>query len=88
MKVLILYRDKSEQARPVETFIHDFKRRHGQIKVETAELDTRAGATLATTYDITAYPAILATKDDGSVLQIWQGAELPQIDDVASYSAG
>lgn len=87
MKVLILYRDKSEHARAVETFIHDFERRHGQIIIQTAELDTREGATLAKTYDITAYPAILATKDDGSVLQIWQGEQLPLIDDVASYSA-
>jgi hypothetical protein len=86
MKVLILYRERSDHARAVDTFIRDFQIQHREVPVETVELDSREGSLAAKNYDITAYPAILALKDDGAVLQLWQGAELPLMSEVASYS--
>lgn len=86
MKVLILYRAKSDHARAVEMFIHDFQRQHGEVPVETLELDSREGAVAAKNYDITAYPGILALKDDGAILQVWQGTQLPLMSEVASYA--
>lgn len=86
MKVLILYRPKSEHSRKVETFIHDFERFHPGIEIEVRDLETREGAVAAKTYDITSYPGILALQDDGAVLQLWQGDLLPLMNDVASYA--
>ena len=86
MKVLILYRERSDHARAVETFVHDFERQHAGVEVEFKDLDTREGAVAAKSYDITAYPGILALKDDGAVLQVWQGAELPLMSEVAAYA--
>ena len=39
-------------------------------------------------YDILDHPAILVTRDDGSVMQLWQGKQLPLMAEVAAYTAG
>jgi len=83
--VVILYRPESEQARPVETFAHDFKYRHESQHLDLLDADTRDGIATASLYDVTALPAILALRDDGSALQVWQGNTLPLMDEVASY---
>lgn len=85
MKVLILYRPNSDHARPVEEFVHDFTRQHPGKVVELISLDTRDGAATATLYDVLNHPALLAVRDDGSVLQLWQGDQLPLMNEVAAY---
>lgn len=86
MKLLILYRPNSEHARQVEDFVHDFKRQMGaDIKIDILDLNTREGAAMASVYDIVQYPALLATKDDGQVTQLWQGEMMPLMSEVASY---
>ena len=86
MKVLILYRPKSEQTTNVETFIHDFKYRHDTGHLEVLDADSREGIAMATLYDVMSYPAILALRDDGSVLKSWEGEMLPLMDEVAYYT--
>lgn len=86
MKVVILYRPESEHARSVETFVHDFQRRNSSITVELVNIDEREGIALIELYDLTSWPAILALSSDGSLLNRWQGAELPLMDEVASYA--
>lgn len=87
MKIVILYRPESEHATEVETFVRDFQRRYEAGKrVEMKSLSTRDGATTASIYDVTAYPAIMALTDDGRPLNIWQGRPLPLMDEVAGYS--
>lgn len=85
MKLLILYRPQSEHARAVETFLHDFKYRHESSRIELVDADTREGIATASLYDLMNLPAILALRDDGSVLQVWQGEMLPLMDEIASY---
>ena len=87
MKVVILYRLDSEHGRRVEEFVHEFRRLHSSVVIEQKDIDTREGAETAQLYDITSPPAILALKDDGSVLNSWQGEILPLMNDVASYVA-
>jgi hypothetical protein len=89
VKLLILYRPESEHSRIIEDFVHDFGRRYdaGQ-RVELVSLNTREGASVATIYDVTAYPAILALGNDGGVLNMWQGVPLPLMDEVAGYAYG
>ena len=41
---------------------------------------------MASLYDIMNYPAILALRDDGSILKTWEGDELPLMDEVAYYT--
>lgn len=84
MKVSILYRPDSEYARPVEEFAHEFQRQHN-AKVELMSVSTREGAAMASLYDILRYPAVMALRDDGQVLQIWNEEQLPLMSEVAAY---
>jgi hypothetical protein len=86
MRLIVIYRPNSEHARIIEEFIHDFQTRHQDAKLEVQDLDSRDGSATASLYDIMEHPAILALRDDGSTLKVWQGAQLPLMDEVASYS--
>ena len=85
MKIIILYRPNSEFARPVEEFAHDIERQQN-VTPELISIDTREGANMAVTYDITDYPAILATRESGEMLQMWIGPTLPLMNEVAAYA--
>ena len=85
MKVVILYRPKSEYSRAVETFAHDYQTRHGSKQFELINADEREGLALASLYGIMSFPAIIAMSSDGRLLHMWEGARLPLIDEVASY---
>ena len=85
MKVVILYRPQSEHASRVEGFVHDYQVRHGSAKLEMVNVDEREGIALASLYDIMDFPAIMAMATDGTLLHLWQGQQLPLMDEVASY---
>ena len=85
MKVVILYRPNSEFSTSVETFAHDYQGRHGSSHLELVNVDERDGIALASLYDIMQFPAIMAMAVDGTLLHLWQGQQLPLMDEVASY---
>ena len=85
MKVVVLYRPDSEYASTVETFARDYKRLHDGDKLELVNIDSRDGSATASLYDIMQQPAILALREDGSVLNSWEGPQLPLMDEVAAY---
>lgn len=85
MKVVVLYHPQSEHARIVEQFARDFAHQTDK-KLELLSLESRDGSAMATLYDVTKYPAILATKDDGSLLRMWAGSVLPLISEVSYYA--
>lgn len=87
MKVTILYRPNSEFARSVEEFAHNIERQQN-IVPELVSLETREGAAMAATYDITRYPAILALREDGEMIQMWIGEQLPLMNEVAAFAHG
>jgi hypothetical protein len=84
MKVAVLYRSQSEQERPVLDFEHDYQRQTGR-QLSLYDLNTRDGWSLASLYDVVQYPAVLATSDDGRLLQMWQGDNLPLMNEVMYY---
>jgi hypothetical protein len=86
MKVLILYRPKSEHGRIVEEFVRDFKMGHNTGRVEVLDVDSRDGIATASLYDVMQYPAILALRDDGTVLKSWEGEMLPVMNEIAYYT--
>lgn len=86
MKVLILYRPRSEHGRTVEDFVRDFKTSHNDGRLEVLNIDSREGSAMASLYDIMQYPAVLALRDDGSVLKSWEGDTLPVMNEVAYYT--
>jgi hypothetical protein len=86
MKVTILYKSNSEQERPVTEFDHEYTQRTGR-HLSLYDLNTRDGAAMASLYDVVQYPAVLATTDEGMMLQMWQGDQLPLINEVMYYSS-
>ena len=86
MKVLMLYRPSSMQARAVEDFARDFSHQHTGGRLELVNVDTRDGSATASLYDVMRYPAVLALADDGQLLRDWQGETLPLMNEVAYYA--
>ncbi len=84
MRVVVLYRERSEQARPTETFLGDFYRRTGR-EIEAMDPDTREGSSLARTYDVVEYPTLIALDDNGRLQNMWRGLPLPTISEVSYY---
>lgn len=85
MRLCFLYHPASEHRLQVEEYAREFRRIHPS-DIELISVDTRQGAELAQVYDVVQYPALLAIKDDGSLVQYWQGDTLPLMDEVASYT--
>ena len=87
MKVIVLYHPNSEHARAVEDFSHDFSYQTDK-KLELLSLESREGSAMASLYDVTKYPAIMALRNDGSLLRMWAGPVLPLISEISYYSEG
>lgn len=85
MRVVILYRPRSEHARIVEEFIHDFIYQHPDQKLEVLDVDTRDGSNLATLYEVMSYPAILVIEQDGHLIKSWIG-DFPLMNELAYYT--
>lgn len=86
MRVVIIYRQNSEQARPVIEFKETMRRRYPEKNVEELEIDSREGAAEASLYGILQYPAIIVSAHEGNVLGQWEGLPLPLVDEVAGAS--
>ena len=86
MKVVVLYKPKSEHARLVEEFIDNFRRNEPDKKIELQDVDSRSGSAMATIYDVVQYPAVVATTDNGEPIQMWQGEMMPLVSEVAYYA--
>lgn len=85
MRVAVIYRDRNEHTRAVETFLHDFRRQTGR-DIDTIDPDTVEGANLCRTYDIVEYPTVVAISDDGALQNMWRGTPLPTISEVSYYA--
>ena len=86
MKVLILYRPESEHSTTVESFVRDFQQQHDiGNKLELLSVNTRDGSATASLYDVWTFPTILVLGDDGQVMNMWQGEQLPLMDEVMGY---
>jgi hypothetical protein len=84
MRVAVLYREQTDYARTVIDFLRDFKHQTGH-DLEVLDPDSPEGVHFAETYDITDYPTIIATTDDGVMQNIWTSLPLPTISEVSFY---
>lgn len=85
MKLVILYHPRSDHGRVVEECASIFAKQRNKT-IELLSLDTKEGAYSAKLYDVVRYPAVLATREDGQLLQLWQGLPLPTMNDLSAYS--
>lgn len=87
MKLFILYHPQSDHARMVEEYVRGFEQTRRKM-IELISLESKEGAEMARLYDIVQYPAVLALRQDGQLLKLWQDEHLPLMDEVAAYSNG
>ena len=85
MKVVVLYRPKSEHARRVEEFARDLEK-VGADKIELVNVDTRDGISTASLYDVMSYPTVLALQNDGQLIKDWGGTTMPLVNEVSFYT--
>lgn len=85
MKVIILYRPNSEQARTVEEYARDISRQQN-IQPELLDIDTPEGSAMQSLYDITSQPAVVIKREDGQLVQYWVGEQLPLMQEVAALA--
>ena len=83
MRLVIVYREASEQRMAVESFIRDFKFQTGG-EIETIDPATREGAAFCRIYDVVEYPTMLAITNEGTPTATWRGT-LPTISDASGY---
>jgi hypothetical protein len=86
MKIVVLYRPNSEYGRVTEEFIHDYRARYPDAKLDILDIDSRDGIAAASLYDVMQFPTIMALRDDGSLLKSWEGEAFPLMDEIASYA--
>lgn len=84
MHVVIVYRRQSDHGREVMEYLHDFSQRTGKF-IEEKDPDSRDGESFCRAYDIVEYPTIVALSDENTMLAMWRGRPLPQIDEVSFY---
>lgn len=84
MRIVVLYRDKTDYTRVVTDFLRDFQHQTGH-DLETMDPDSPSGTQFCDTYGIVDYPTIIATSDDGVMQNTWNGLPLPTINEVSYY---
>lgn len=87
MKVIVFYRQNSEEARSVEDYLYDLMRLHDLREQDVKVLDpnTREGSTEASLYDVLSFPGIVVTDNYGQYIKSWNGG-LPLMDELMSYA--
>ena len=84
MKAFFIYHPQSEHARQVEEYVHNFSQVDSHT-IGLQSLETKEGAETAKLYDIVSYPALLIVDDRAQLLKVWQGDQLPLMNEVAGY---
>lgn len=87
MKLLVFYRQNSEETRRVEDYLRDLTRMHDvrEQDIKVVDPNTREGSTDASLYDVLSYPGIVVTDTHGQYIKGWSG-DLPLMDELMSYT--
>lgn len=84
MRVVVVYKDRSDHGREVRDYIRDYQRFTGK-SIEEIDPESRDGESFCRAYGIVEYPTIMAIDNSGQVQQMWRGRPLPLIDQVSYH---
>lgn len=87
MKAMLFYRSNSDHERAAQEYVRDFARHTGK-DLPVIDVNSREGTYLAELYDVMKFPSIVATDDEGKMLQTWSEDMLPRFDEVSYYVEG
>ncbi len=82
MRVICVYRDNEAYTRTVTDWMENLRRQTG-YEIESMNPDENTH--FCETYGIVEYPTIIALDNQGSILNMWRGRNLPLIDEVLFY---
>ena len=85
MRLLIIYQPKSEHARAVLEYVHEFTRQHPDSEVELIDAASVEAEGIAQTYDIVQYPTSIVLAEDGTMQNMWSGPTMPLMNEVLGY---
>ena len=85
MRVVVVYKNDSDHARPVLDYLRDFKYQTGH-DLETIDPETADGIDFCEAHDIVEYPTVVALSDGGSMQNNWRGLPLPTISEISFYT--
>jgi 6-phosphogluconolactonase (cycloisomerase 2 family) len=85
MRLILLYRPKSEFAHSCEQYVKEFEHRTAK-QIEIVDIDSQEGISLSKLYDVMDHPTFLATADDGRLMQTWPGKRAPLINELSAYA--
>lgn len=83
MRVVCIFRDNEDYTRSVTDWLENFRRQTGKT-IETMNPDENTD--FCVTYDIVEYPTIIALGNNGEVLAMWRGRNLPLMNEVLYYT--
>lgn len=84
MRVVVIFKERTDYASEVNSYLRDFERQTGHT-LEVMDPETRDGVGFCQTYDILEFPTIIALSDDGQMQHMWRGRPLPTISEVSFY---
>jgi len=85
MRTVVVYKENTENARPINDFLRDFQAQTGK-SLEILNPETPAGVSFCEAYGINSYPTILAIADNSTLQKMWVGMPLPTIMEVSYYA--
>jgi hypothetical protein len=80
MKTTLLYSINSDNQAAVAEFERRYLQETGK-EILKYDKDTVEGAAIAALYDILSFPSLFITRDDGTLIQLWN-TDLPQLSEV------
>lgn len=83
MRVVCIFRDNEDYTRTVTDWLENFRRQTGKT-IETMNPDENTD--FCVTYDIVEYPTIIALGNNGEVMAMWRGRNMPLINEVLYYT--
>ena len=88
MKVLVLYQPRSEHRIVVEDLIREYKRQYPGSTIEVLDVDQPDGIAMAQLYGVMRYPSLLVLREDGTLIQNWEGDDaLPRLEEINYYAS-
>lgn len=84
MRVVVVTKDKTDYARQVTDYLHDFEH-ETKHQLEVLDPESPAGVDFCKAYDIMILPTIIAITEAGEVENSWTGLPLPTISEVSYY---
>lgn len=80
----LLYTKNSPEERQVQDLAQQLQK--SQVETKLVESDSAEGISISDLYDLTARPAVVLVRGDGSPIERWQDGHLPLATDI-SYLA-